>query len=59
MYSIARLLQLAGLILLPLAMFAQLNNSISLGQMLRFLVAGVCLFSIGYILQRYFCGPAS
>jgi hypothetical protein len=59
MYAIARLLQLAGLIILPLAMIAQLSNSISLGQMLRFLLVGVCLFSIGHILQRYFGGRPS
>lgn len=58
MYALSRLLQIAGLILLPLAMIAQLNQAITLGAMLRFLVVGVCLFSIGYILQRYFGGGA-
>jgi len=58
MYALGRLLQLVGLTILPLAMFSQLTNSISLGQMLRFLVAGVCIFSIGYLLQRYSGGKA-
>ena len=53
MYMLARILQIAGLVILPLAMFAQLANSIKPGQMLQFLVVGACLFSVGYILQRY------
>jgi drug/metabolite transporter (DMT)-like permease len=53
MYAFARLLQFAALVILPLTIFAQLNESISLGQMLRFLVAGICLFAIGYLLQAY------
>jgi hypothetical protein len=58
MYTLGRILQLVGLTILPLAMFSQLTGSISLGQMLRFLVAGVCIFSIGYLLQRYSGGKA-
>jgi hypothetical protein len=53
MHSLARLLQLIGLTILPLAMFAQLAERISAGQMLQFLVVGVCVFSAGYLLQRY------
>jgi hypothetical protein len=53
MYAVARLLQLAALLILPLSIVAQLNEAISLGQMLQFLVAGVCLFTIGYLLQTY------
>ena len=53
MHAFARLLQLAGLAIPPLAIIAQLSESISLGQMLQFLVASVCLFSIGYLLERY------
>lgn len=56
MSAIARLLQLAGLVIPPMAMIAQLNNSISLGQMLTFLVAAICCFSIGYLLQQYMGG---
>ena len=40
-------------VILPLAMIAQLAEQISAGQMLQFLVAGVCLFTIGYLLQAY------
>ena len=53
MQSIARLLQLAGLTIPPLAMVAQLNESISAGKMLQFLVMSVGLFLLGYTLQRY------
>ena len=53
MYSIARLLQLLGLTILPLAIVAQLTESISLGDMLKFLVVAICLFCVGYLLQRY------
>ena len=53
MQSVARLLQLAGLTIPPLAMVAQLNQSISTGKMLQFLVMAVGLFLLGYTLQRY------
>jgi hypothetical protein len=53
MYSVARLLQLIGLTIPPLAILAQLNNSIQAGKMLQFLFASVLIFSIGYVLQRY------
>ena len=53
MHSIARLLQLAGLTIPPLAMVAQLNQSISTGRMLQFLVMAVGLFLLGYTIQRH------
>ena len=53
MYNIARLLQLAGLAIPPLAIVAQLNESISAGKMLQFLVMSIGLFLFGYTLQRY------
>jgi hypothetical protein len=56
MYTLARLLQLAGLTIPPLAIIAQLNENITLGKMLGFLVVSVTLFSIGYLLQRYMTG---
>ena len=37
----------------PLAMVLQLSESISLGQMLTILVASVCLFGIGRIVEGY------
>lgn len=40
-------------VILPAAMIAQLGEKITAGQMLQFLVAGICLFSIGYLMQAY------
>jgi hypothetical protein len=59
MFQIGRLLQLAALVILPLAMIAQLGGSISLGQMLQFLFVGVGVFVLGYLLQRYSGGGTS
>jgi hypothetical protein len=56
MYTVARFLQIAGLTIPPLAIMAQLNENISLGKMLQFLVAAIALFSIGYLLQSYSTG---
>lgn len=53
MRALGRLFQFAALVILPLAMMAQLSGSISLGVMLRFLFAGIVIFTIGYLLQRY------
>ncbi len=53
MHLLARLLQLVGLAIPPLAMVAQLGEKISAGQMLQFLVVSVCLFGTGYLLQQY------
>jgi hypothetical protein len=59
MYRFARLLQIAGLTIPPLSIIAQLSNTISLGQMLGFLVVSVCMFSLGYLLQAYFGGGSA
>lgn len=53
MRSIGRGLQLLGLAVPPLAIVMQLSETISLGQMLTMLVAAVCLFGIGRILEGY------
>jgi hypothetical protein len=53
MLSLARLLQLIGLTIPPLAIIAQLTENISLGQMLGFLVVSIAVFSIGYLMQAY------
>jgi hypothetical protein len=52
MYTVARLFQIVGLVIPPLAIMAQLNESITQGQMLGFLVAAICSFMIGQTLQR-------
>ena len=51
MDAIARLLQIGGMTLPIVAILAQLNQAITEGQMLMFLVASLCLFYIGYILR--------
>jgi len=56
MYTVARMLQLAGLTIPPLAIIAQLNERITLTQMLGFLVVAMGVFGIGYLLQRYSAG---
>jgi hypothetical protein len=53
MHTLARLLQLAGLVIPPLAMAAQLNENISTGPMLQFLMMAMGLFLLGYTLQRH------
>jgi hypothetical protein len=53
MRSFGRGLQFLGLALPPLAILMQLSESISLGQMLTMLVASVCLFGIGRIVEGY------
>ncbi|MDA7992914.1 MAG: hypothetical protein MPJ25_07710, partial [Pirellulales bacterium] len=45
--------QRLGLILPAFAIILELNHTISLGQMLIMLVASICLFGIGRILEGY------
>jgi hypothetical protein len=52
MYSLARLMQLAGLTIPLFAIIAQLSDSITVGQLLGFLIVSIALFTIGYLLQR-------
>jgi hypothetical protein len=53
MFALGRSLQFVGLVIPPLAIMAQLGGSISLGQMLEFLLVAVGVFLMGYLLQRY------
>ena len=53
MAFLGKLLQLAGLTIPPLSIVAQLNGTISQGQMLTFLVAAASAFWIGRILEGY------
>ena len=57
MYTLARMLQLAALAIGPLAMVAQLNQDITAGKMLQFLLLAVGLFLLGYGLQRHVAPP--
>jgi hypothetical protein len=53
MRALGKIMQIAGLVIPPLSIVAQLNESISLGQMLFFLVAAASLFWIGRIVDGY------
>jgi len=53
MRELGRGLQLLGLVLPPLAMVMQLAEAVSLGQMLTMLLAAVCCFGIGRIVEGY------
>jgi hypothetical protein len=46
-------LQILGLVVPPVAIVLQLANTISLGKMLTMLVAAVCMFGIGRIIEGY------
>ncbi len=53
MRGIGRGMQMIGLGVPPLAIIMQLSEAISLGQMLTMLVAAVCVFGIGRIVEGY------
>jgi hypothetical protein len=53
MRAIARLLQFAGLVALPLAMVLQLAGAISVMRMLVLAVAGLCAFWIGRLVEGH------
>ncbi len=53
MRMIGQLSQRLGLVIPAIAIVLELNHAISLGQMLMLLVAAVCLFGIGRILEGY------
>ncbi|RLS32379.1 MAG: hypothetical protein DWH79_08320 [Planctomycetota bacterium] len=52
--SLGRLGQLLGLVLPALAILLELNRAITLGQMLVMLLAAVCCFWIGRLVEGYF-----
>jgi hypothetical protein len=56
MKGVGRVGQFLGLALPALAILLELNHAISLGQMLVLLVAAICCFWIGRILEAY-AGP--
>jgi len=53
MQSVGKLLTMVGLTVPPLSIIMQLNESITQGQMLMMLLASVCLFGIGRIIEGY------
>jgi hypothetical protein len=54
LYKLGRLLQVIGLLLLPIAMAGNLvpDIPVSLGNMLALTVLGVLVFFVGYSLQQ-------
>jgi len=55
MYTLARMLQMAGLAIPPLTIIAQLSDpdNFGTGEMLKFLLMAVGIFLLGYLLQRF------
>ncbi|HEX3998975.1 MAG TPA: hypothetical protein VHX65_10525 [Pirellulales bacterium] len=56
MRGFGRLLQIVGLVVLPVASVMQLSGTISVGRMLQLLAIGICAFGIGWILTTYRMG---
>jgi hypothetical protein len=54
MAALGRLGQFLGLAIPAVAVLLELNHAISLGQMLVMLVAAICCFWIGRIVEGYF-----
>jgi hypothetical protein len=53
MRSLGHNMQILGLVVLPLGMLIQLASAINTKQMLAVMLAGVCLFGIGRIVEGY------
>lgn len=55
MHSLARMLQMIGLTIPPLAILAQLSDPdhFGTGEMLKFLMMAVGVFLLGYVMQRF------
>ncbi|MGI9323832.1 MAG: hypothetical protein ACR2PZ_01340 [Pseudomonadales bacterium] len=55
MHTLARLLQMVGLTIPPLAIVAQLSDPdhFGTGEMLKFLMMAVGVFLLGYLMQRF------
>jgi hypothetical protein len=51
-FKIARLLQLAGLIILPVAVAGNVAEKLDLRESLTLSGAGVLIFSLGWLMQR-------
>jgi hypothetical protein len=52
LYSVARLLQFAGLLVLPVAMAGNIAEKLDLRQMLMVAGVGIGLFATGWLLQQ-------
>jgi len=52
LFKIARLLQLAGLIILPVAISGNVAEKLDLRQSLALSCAGMAIFCVGWLMQR-------
>jgi hypothetical protein len=52
LYTLARLMQFAGLLILPVAMAGQVEGSLDLRQMLTLTGVGIGVFFLGWLLQQ-------
>jgi hypothetical protein len=52
LYTLARLMQFAGLLILPVAMAGQVEGSLDLRQMLTLTGIGIGVFFLGWLLQQ-------
>jgi hypothetical protein len=52
LYNFARFLQLAGLLILPIAMAGNVTESLDLRQMLMLAGLGIVVFVVGWMLQQ-------
>jgi len=52
LYSVARVLQLAGLLILPVAMVGNITEKLDLRQMLIVAGLGIGTFCLGWLLQQ-------
>jgi len=52
LYTLARLLQFAGLLVLPVAMAGNIAESLDLREMLMLAGIGIGLFAAGWLLQQ-------
>jgi hypothetical protein len=57
MYTVGRFLQIVGLTILPLAILSELKSN-NTGLMLKFMLVGAGIFTLGYLFQRYSGGKA-
>ena len=52
LYKVGRFLQFAGLVILPVAMAGNAAEKLDLKEMLFLCLAGILVFSLGWLLQQ-------
>ena len=51
-YKLGRFLQLVGLLILPIAIAGNVNESLNLREMLTWATVGIGVFGLGWLLQQ-------